>query len=761
MTNAALQTRDDGSAEVAALPSIPISEVRQRRRFFLNRLADVVVRLSGLAVLFSIAAIFLVILLESLPLFRKANAELKNISHLSSSARTILAGYSADGQTQFAVYEDNSLEMAFTGSRLDYSVRIPLSLPHQGDVVSAAQVARERNSIYLGASNGYVYRVEVPQAPFRVGLDAEPLVPAEEFMLDELARPVRMLKVVKYGSTLSMVSAIPNEPSRTELKILTERPGKGLMNSGKPTRIAGTYPFEGIVTALALSTDGSLLYVGSESGDIAALDIRHVETASMLAKAASVSSHGSISALSLLLGDQTLAVGRSTGEVDTWMFAGGTPFGGGKLSLKSKVFHASSAITSIAASSRNRSFLSISHGGELGVHFGTSGATQLVLQSSIRDALLVGMTNRGDDFFVLGENGALEDWTLDNPHPEISLGTLFLPVWYEGYSAAELVWQSSSGSDEFEPKFSLTPLLYGTFKGTLYSLLFAVPLALLGAIYVAEFMSPSLRGIVKPTLELMAALPSVVIGFIAGLWLAPNLGPYIPTIFVFPAALLMSVALAHLLWVRLPETIRARVPGGVEVLLLLPVVIFSFELASVLGSALERSFLGGDYQRWLSESFGIVYDQRNSMVVGLAMGFAIIPIIFTLAEDSLSSVPRQLAAGSLALGASRWQTALRVVIPAASPGIFSAIMLGFGRAVGETMIVLMATGNTPLMDGSPFNGFRALSANIAVELPEAAAGSTLFRVLFFAALLLFALTFLVNTLTELVRQRLRRRYSLV
>ena len=143
---------------------------------------------------------------------------------------------------------------------------------------------------------------------------------------------------------------------------------------------------------------------------------------------------------------------------------------------------------------------------------------------------------------------------------------------------------------------------------------------------------------------------------------------------------------------------------------------------------------------------------------GLAMGFAVIPIIFTISEDAFSSVPANLSAASLALGASRWQTALRIVVPTASPGVFSAIMVGFGRAVGETMIVLMATGNTPVLDWSIFNGMRTLSANIAVEIPEAPYGGTLYRVLFLAAALLFTMTFVVNTAAEVIRQRLREKY---
>jgi phosphate transport system permease protein len=192
--------------------------------------------------------------------------------------------------------------------------------------------------------------------------------------------------------------------------------------------------------------------------------------------------------------------------------------------------------------------------------------------------------------------------------------------------------------------------------------------------------------------------------------------------------------------------------------MLLPVVVGTCVVAFTLGGWIEGRLLSGDYRGWLLATLGLGYDQRNSLVVGIAMGFAVIPIIFTIAEDSLANVPQHLRAGSLAMGATRWQTAVRIVLPTASPGIFSAVMIGFGRAVGETMIVLMATGNTPVMDANIFSGFRALSANIAVELPEAPEGGTLFRILFLAAFLLFCLTFAVNTVAEVVRLKLRQRY---
>lgn len=198
---------------------------------------------------------------------------------------------------------------------------------------------------------------------------------------------------------------------------------------------------------------------------------------------------------------------------------------------------------------------------------------------------------------------------------------------------------------------------------------------------------------------------------------------------------------------------------GWEAALLIPVVLLMIWLATNISSPLEQLFFDGDMRKYMSNEWGLTYDQRNSLVVGLIMGFAVIPTIFSIAEDALFSVPQHLIRGSLALGASRWQTMMRVVIPAASPALFSAVMMGFGRAVGETMIVLMATGNTPLMDMSIFQGMRTLAANIAVEVPEAEVASTHYRILFLAALILFLFTFIFNTLAEVIRHRLRKRYS--
>jgi phosphate transport system permease protein len=221
----------------------------------------------------------------------------------------------------------------------------------------------------------------------------------------------------------------------------------------------------------------------------------------------------------------------------------------------------------------------------------------------------------------------------------------------------------------------------------------------------------------------------------------------------------VGLLLTARLWHYFERRAGGRIFEGREALVQIPVIIILVLLALWLAQPIQNLFFSGDLRDWLSQEAGISYDQRNALVVGCAMGFAVIPTIFSIAEDAIFGVPRSLSDGSLALGATPWQSMVRVVLPTASPGIFSALMIGLGRAVGETMIVLMATGNTPIMDWNLFEGMRTLAANIAVEMPESEVASSHYRILFLAALVLFLFTFVVNTGAEVVRQRLREKYS--
>ena len=564
-----------------------------------------------------------------------------------------------------------------------------------------------------------------------------------------------------------------------------------------------------------------------------------------------------LTALQYMLGGATLVAGDSTGRVRTWSPAKtqSARTADHTLLVASHEFApgpSGAAVASLAASSRSRAIAAGSADGRIRVLYVTS--DRLLAETKMDGASPVAalaFAPRGDGLLAAGSQG-VGVWNLDLGFPEITVASLFRPVWYEGFPAPTYSWQTSSGSDAFESKYSLIPLIFGTLKATLYSMLFGAPLALLAAIYTSEFLRPEVRARIKPAVEMMASLPSVVLGFLAGLVIAPIAETVVPAILAAFFTVPFTLLAAAYLWQLLPVNLAVRMARWrfLATFLVVPVGVAA---ALVLGPALERLLFSGDIKAWLNGRAGTgtpgwfvillplaalataamlsrivnpwirrvsgnwsrlhsglielakfliatlvclllagcvalllnsslldpllsiisprfsgmlhdprgwvvdTYIQRNALVVGFMMGFAIIPLIYTIADDALSSVPAHLRSASLGAGATHWQTAVRIVIPTAMSGLFSAVMIGLGRAVGETMIMLMATGNTPIMEMNVFNGFQTLAAAIATQLPEAPVGGTLFRMLFLAGLTLFFFTFLVNTVAEMVRLRFRRR----
>ncbi|MBD2837032.1 ABC transporter permease subunit [Pseudomonas sp. JM0905a] len=463
-----------------------------------------------------------------------------------------------------------------------------------------------------------------------------------------------------------------------------------------------------------------------------------------------------VSASTMLLGGISLMVGDSKGGIAQWFMAR-DPDGSSRLKHIRDFQLGSNPVVQINAEERRKGFTALDSTGHLGVFHSTANRTLLV--ESVTDGSgLMALSPRANRI-VVEEGNQLMPFSLRNPHPEVSWSALWGKVWYESYDEPKYVWQSTAANTDFEPKLSLAPLTWGTLKAAFYAMLLAAPLAIAAAIYTAYFMAPAMRRKVKPVIELMEALPTVILGFFAGLFLAPYVEGHLPGIFSLLLLTPIGILLAGFIWSRLPESIRLRVPDGWEAAILIPVVGLTAWFALGMSPILESWFFGGDMRLWISNDLGITYDQRNALIVGLAMGFAVIPNIFSIAEDAVFSVPRSLTYGSLALGATPWQTMTRVVLLTASPGIFSALMIGLGRAVGETMIVLMATGNTPVMEVNIFEGMRTLAANVAVEMPESEVGGTHYRVLFLSALVLLTFTFVMNTLAELIRQRLRKKYA--
>jgi phosphate transport system permease protein len=505
------------------------------------------------------------------------------------------------------------------------------------------------------------------------------------------------------------------------------------------------------IAFIRLSNDGRTLFAGRDDGAVGYMDLAnstpgfHWESHTSPARVAT-----------FLKGEISLITGHENGDLLQWQVV--TDATGKRLTKMRQFDGEGSPVTLLAPSQRHKGFMALDAAGRLGLYHPTSERLLWNGRPDLAAARCLYLAPR-DDAAILLSADALLALDVHNPHPEAGFKAFFGKVWYESYPEPAHVWQSSAGNDDYEPKLGMVPLIFGTLKGTLFSLIFAVPISVLAALYASQFMHPTLRGRVKPAIEIMAAVPSVVLGFVAGLWLAQVMDKVLPGLILVPILLPLSILLGGWLWHRMPKKFRSRFRPGTEVAFFALFALGGFLMCTTLSPVVESVVFGGNFQKWLRDWMGLAYDQQNAIVVSIAMGFAVIPIIFTIAEEAFSAVPRSLPLGSLALGATPWQTVVRVVVPSASPGVFSAVMVGFGRAVGETMIVLMAAGNTPILDWNPFLGFRTLSANIATEIPEAPVGGTLYRTLFLAALLLFILTFAVNTVAEVVRGRLRKRYG--
>jgi phosphate transport system permease protein len=249
------------------------------------------------------------------------------------------------------------------------------------------------------------------------------------------------------------------------------------------------------------------------------------------------------------------------------------------------------------------------------------------------------------------------------------------PHQWTGYDKPEYIWQPIGNIH----KYNIVPLIVGSLKITLIGLVFAVPLAVGAAIYVSQLACPRVREFVKPTIEMLSGIPSVVVGFFALLVMATTLQ-----------------------------------------------TVFGYET------------------------------RLNAFVAGIALSFSVIPLVFSIAEDALTSVPRSYTQAALALGASRWQTAWQIVMPAALPGVFAAVVLGFGRAIGETMIVLMVC-SASVMSWSIFDSARSITTTIAAEMAEAVSGGHHYRILFTLGAILFAVTFVSNMVGDVVIHRLKHR----
>jgi phosphate transport system permease protein len=755
----------------------------------------------------------------SLQLVRLESGELLDKQELFADKRLTAVSFTSGGEETAFGFEDGSVRMGkirFADSFVD-----PGELPEEIRKIPEGQSARWKKGVVLKTPQG---QYKLQELSVEIKDPAEARKPSPVLLIDQSKTTTGQVIVVLSADGKLRRNTIRKKHNQILDEITYELTGVDLPYQEPPGK--------GSPLRLYMSAEGDQIYLFWKDGHLVRIDAHDKSKSAVMAESRDLLEDSSlhVTRVGCLIGKGTFLVGDSSGRVRAWFY---TPTQeGGKMVCGHDFPGAGSAVTSIAPSDRTRSAAVAYANGTVRLLFVTSERLMAEFDLGKNKPTSLVMAPKDDGLAASSANGIWQR-SFDPKHPEITTKSLLGKVWYEGEEQPEFKWQSTAA----EPKFSLIPLILGTLKASFYSLLFGVPLALLAAIYTSEFLNPRAKAVVKPAIEMMASLPSVVLGFLAGLVFAQFVERVLPAVMACLLTVPLSFFLGAYLWQFLPNRL-AQILSRWRFLFICLVLPLGLVAALPVGGVLEQVLFHGDLREWIDNGegssvggwvfllipfsgmacvffmgrhvnpwlrtktvgmgrfrtavvefakfllgcvltllvawgFGVMlswvgwdtrgsvalgyYDRRNSLVVGFAMGFAIIPIIYTIAEDALSSVPEHLRAGSLAAGATQWQTAVRIVIPTAMSGLFSAVMIGMGRAVGETMIVLMATGNTPVMNWSIFTGFRTLAANIAYELPDAVADSSHYRVLFLAALTLFAMTFVLNTVAEIVRMRFRRR----
>ncbi len=729
-----------------------------RSRLFKDRFAKWGISAGGVMVLVALLLIFFYLLYVVQPIFESAKVDTRNSVKLQNASEVVGLGIEEQTEIAFLLGEKGNVDF-YNVEKEQFGKKITtLNTELPSDVSSFASSAPFQGQYAYGLENGSVV-VVAPKFLVTFPNNQRKLTPRLDYPLGDMA-----LEVDEQGAAITKFAFSHYEDKTAVVALTADKRvifssfvGEENMFTGEVEWVVERteLDIEGRVDELLISPDTTRTFVRS-ANQIYVYDTRYPSEVEQIQLLAANEENANLVSTQLLAGANSLMLANDNGEVSQW-FEVNTE--NGRQFQKIRAFETSKqSKLNIFTEFYRRTFFTAGANGELGIYYTTSDAK--LWQSKVSEGPIqnFAIAPRSNAALILADD-ALKVIEIHNEHPEVTWSALWQEVWYEGYPEPGYIWQSTSASDDFESKFSLVPISFGTIKAAMYAMLFAVPIALSAAIYTAYFMSSELRKVVKPTVEIMEALPTVILGFLAGLWLAPLIEEHLPAIVGLLVLLPIGILLTAFGWNKLPASIRHRIPEGSHSILLIPVVIFIGWLSFAMSNSIELWMFDGNVRQYLTNELGMTFDQRNSLVVGIAMGFAVIPTIFSIAEDAVFSVPKHLSNGSLALGATQWQTLVRVVLLTASPGIFSAVMMGLGRAVGETMIVLMATGNTPIMDWSIFQGMRTLAANIAVEMPESEVGSSHYRILFLAAFVLFIFTFIFNTVAEFVRQQLRDKYS--
>ncbi|OBT06648.1 hypothetical protein A9264_08745 [Vibrio sp. UCD-FRSSP16_10] len=715
-----------------------------RSRLVKDKLIAVLVRASGLGMLVGLFGILIYFFIETLPIFSSSTYQ----------------------QTEYHLPIDGG---SFINTKIDNTGNNGIAINNKGEVIYFAldddfavinKALMQKDPVAIATNTPHPWvaminakgKIKVVMPEFIVSHSKTRKVYTPNLRVNnslaDLSFTQADFKTEHLGFTLLQDGAVIIRASKSKVEVLDATPSSGKAYSQQITTlpttfkdISGVFVTENGLYVVVLDSESATIFSRRSVADDFSLFFKNNENIESNSK----------QIFSFLNGDKSAIVSNSKSEIEFWFIS----FQNERRLRTARKYSTHSNVVNLIPEHTKKGFWAIEEDGTHSLFYATRADS--ILKITDQKVPLLTSLSQNDRYLMNIYDNKIVRFDIDSPHPEISLKELTQKVQYEGYSEPDYVWQTSATAQDVEPKFSLVPLVFGTLKAAIYAMLFSIPIAVLGAVYTASFMSTKMRNTIKPTIELMEALPTLVIGFVAAIWLAPimeqNLLAFMLSIIVIPFTALLCGGI----WALFPTSVKSQVPKGLHLVTLLPVITIVWWSIFQFAPYLDKMIFDHGLIYFLADK-GWDYQQRNSLVVGIAMGFAVIPTIFTIAEDAIYSVPKHLSNGALALGATEWQTLTRVVLLTASPGIISAIMLGLGRAMGETMIVLTATGNTPITDWNVFEGLRSLTATIATELPESKVGSSHYRLLFLSALILFLFTFIVNSVGESVRQRLRDKY---
>ena len=647
------------------------------------------IKIGGIGVIAAVCGIFVFIFIQILPLFQ--GAKLEELFSVNVPTNDYLAlGVDQWSELPFLLDKDYNLHFIDLVSKDNIETVRP-SLP---DGVKITSVSYDQNTQTLayGLADGRFTIIKIKYKPKFDGDNRKIVQTLGQSDLYNIGRPGYPITSIEYADSgdLKLVVAVQNVNERNEVHLATLKQKQTLLGSGK-TAINSIFSLsekiEGIPTMVRVGSQADMVLVATHDGRVFYFGVRANEFNLMqVFQPFDDLSTPEIHSMNFLFGGVSIVLSSNSGEHR--IFSLFVPEEG-----SSRLFSQTKSFPSLpqppefyTQSLRNKAYL-VGGGNFISLRYATTESLrwQGDMDYTVKDAII---SSKYDKILLLDDNDRLHIFSLDDPHPEGGFSAYFKKQWYEGASHAKYEWQSTGGTDDYEPKLSMIPLIIGTLKGTFYAMLFATPIAIMAALYTSQFLHWKVRLFVKPTMEIMASLPSVVLGFLAALWLAPIVETQLPFIFLVFVFLPLSAMAFGSFWSRVPIHYRKHFRAGNEFILLFAIIFLTTAICWWSAPFIENQFFVvvdpvtgnqvADFRLWWRQTTNSPFEQRNALVVGFVMGFAVIPIIFSIAEESLSNVPKALSSGALALGASRWQTAVRIVLPTGSAGIFLCTHDWFG-----------------------------------------------------------------------------------